>query len=97
VLSECAPAEIDEIKADIQKAPDAETKARLEQNLAQTEAFLAELKTMKPPLPTRTVSGDVTMKEGGRDIQLLLLGPAHTDGDLSSTCQRRRSWRPATP
>jgi cyclase len=76
------PAEIDKIKSDIQKAPDAETKARLERNLAQAEGYLAELKTMKPPVPTRTVSNAVTLKEGGREIQLLLLGRAHTDGDL---------------
>jgi cyclase len=76
------PGEIDKIKADVQKAPNAEAKARLELNLAQAEAYLAELRTMKPPLPTRTVSNTVTLKEGGRDIQLLLLGRAHTDGDL---------------
>ena len=76
------PADIEKIKADLQKAPDAATKARLEGNLAQAEAYLAELKTMKPPLPTRTVSSTMTLKEGGRDIQLLLVGRAHTDGDL---------------
>src|SRR5262249_32421202 len=67
---------------DIQKAPDAATKTRLESNLAQAEAYLAELKAMKPAVPTRTVSSTVTLHEGGRDFQLLLLGRAHTDGDL---------------
>ena len=76
------PGEIDRIKADIQKASDAATKARLEGNLAQAEAYLAELKTMKPPVPTRTVSSTMTLKEGGRDIQLMVVGRAHTDGDL---------------
>jgi cyclase len=76
------PGDIDKIKADIQKAPDAATRTRLEGNLAQAEAYLAELKTMKPPVPTRTVSSTLALKEGGRDIQLMLLGRAHTDGDL---------------
>jgi len=75
------PADIEKIKADIQKASSAD-KARLEGNLAQAEAYLAELKTMKPPLPTRAVSATMTMQEGGREIQLLVLGRAHTDGDL---------------
>lgn len=75
------PGDIEKIKADIQKASGA-AKATLEGNLAQAEAYLAELKTMKPPLPTRTVSSTVTLQEGGRDIQLLVLGRAHTDGDL---------------
>jgi glyoxylase-like metal-dependent hydrolase (beta-lactamase superfamily II) len=76
------PGEIEKIKADIQKASDAATKARLENNLAQAEAYLAELKTMKPPVPTRTVASTMTLKEGGRDIQLMVVGRAHTDGDL---------------
>ncbi|PYO58801.1 MAG: hypothetical protein DMD83_02150 [Candidatus Rokuibacteriota bacterium] len=76
------PGEIDQIKAALQKAPDAATKARLESNLAQAEAYLAELKALKPTVPTRTVSSTVTLQEGGREIRLLLLGRAHTDGDL---------------
>jgi glyoxylase-like metal-dependent hydrolase (beta-lactamase superfamily II) len=76
------PAEIDKIKAEIPKAPDAATRASLEGNLAQAEAYLQELKQMKPAVPTRTVSSTVTLQEGGREIQLQILGRAHTDGDL---------------
>jgi glyoxylase-like metal-dependent hydrolase (beta-lactamase superfamily II) len=75
------PADIEKIKADIQKASGAD-KTRLEGNLAQAEAYLAELKTMKPPLPSRAVTATTTLQEGGREIQLLMLGRAHTDGDL---------------
>jgi cyclase len=76
------PAEIDKIKSDLQKATDAATKARLEGNLAQAESYLAELKAMKPAVPTRTVSSTVALQEGGREIRLMLVGRAHTDGDL---------------
>src|SRR3989449_3553976 len=37
---------------------------------------------MKPALPTRTVSTTTTLREGGREIQLHVLGRAHTNGDL---------------
>jgi len=37
---------------------------------------------MKPVLPTRTVSTTLTLKEGGREIQLHVLGRGHTNGDL---------------
>ena len=50
------PGDIDKIKAEIQKASDPAAKAALEGNLAQAEAYLAELKAMKPSVPTRTVS-----------------------------------------
>jgi glyoxylase-like metal-dependent hydrolase (beta-lactamase superfamily II) len=76
------PADIEKIKADIQKATSADAKARLEGNLAQAEAYLAELKTMKPPLVNRGVSSTMTLQEGGRDIRLMIEGRAHTDGDL---------------
>ena len=36
--------------------------------------------TMTPP--TRTFSGELTLSVGGRTVQLLDVGPAHTEGDL---------------
>ena len=76
------PGEISRLKDAIQKATDAGAKATLEGNLAQAEAYLVELRTMTPPVPTRTVSQTVRIQEGGREIQLMLLGRGHTDGDL---------------
>jgi cyclase len=76
------PGEIQQLKDQITKAPNAETKARLEANLQQAQAYLDELKGMKPALPTRTVTTRMTLQEGGREIQLHVLGRAHTDGDL---------------
>ena len=87
------PADIEKIKADIQKAPDAAAKARLESNLAQAEAYLAELRTMKPPVPTRTVSqhGDPA---GGRprDPASCCSAAATPTATCTCTCRRRRSW-----
>jgi glyoxylase-like metal-dependent hydrolase (beta-lactamase superfamily II) len=76
------PKEIEKLKDDIVRTSDAGQKARLEANLLQTEAYLEELKGIKPPLPNRTVSNTVTLNEGGREIQILLLGRGHTDGDI---------------
>jgi cyclase len=76
------PKEIEKLKDDILKATDAEQKARMEANLQQAEAYLEELKHLKPTFPTRTVAQSRTLQEGGRDIELLLLGRGHTDGDL---------------
>jgi glyoxylase-like metal-dependent hydrolase (beta-lactamase superfamily II) len=76
------PKEIETLKENITKASSPEQKARLEANLQQAEAFLVELKTLKPTLPTRTVASTMTLHEQGREIQLLLLGRAHTDGDV---------------
>jgi glyoxylase-like metal-dependent hydrolase (beta-lactamase superfamily II) len=76
------PAEIQKLKDDAARASDAQTKARIESNLRQAEAYLEELKRLKPALPTRTVAATQTLTEGGREIQLHVLGRGHTDGDL---------------
>jgi cyclase len=76
------PKEIEDIKAKIKAATDPEQKTRLEANLKQAQDYLAELKGIKPALPTHTVSSSVTLNERGREIQILLLGRGHTDGDV---------------
>lgn len=76
------PKEIEKLKDDILQASSSEQKARLEANLQQAESYLEELKTLKPALPTRTVSSSITLNEQGREIQLLVLGRGHTDGDV---------------
>ena len=80
--AECEPKEIAKLKDDIQQASSPEQKARLETNLQQAQAYLEELQQLKPALPTRTVASSVTLQEPGREIQLLLLGRGHTDGDV---------------
>lgn len=76
------PKEIEQLQDDIRRASSPEQKSRLEVNLQQAEAFLEELKSLKPALPTRTVASALTLNEHGRELQLLVLGRAHTDGDL---------------
>jgi cyclase len=79
---ETLPQEIEKLKNDIRQASSPEQKARLEANLQQAEAYRDELTTLKPTLPTRTVASSVTLQEPGREIQVLLLGRGHTDGDV---------------
>ena len=76
------PKEIEKLKDDIVKAASPEQKARLEANLEQTQAYLEELKQLKPALPTRTLASSVKLNEGGREIEILQLGRGHTDGDV---------------
>jgi cyclase len=76
------PGEIEKLKAEIAGAADAAKKARLESNLRQTEAYLEELKKFYPALPNRTFDSTVALDFGGRQVELLMLGRSHTDGDL---------------
>ena len=76
------PKEIEKLGNDLASATDPAQRARLEANLRQTEAYLDELRQMKPALPTRTFDQTVTLNVGDREIQILLLGRGHTDGDV---------------
>ncbi len=76
------PKEIEKLKDDIVRATSPAQRARLEANLQQTQAYLEELKQLKPALPTRTLASSVKLNEGGREIEILQLGRGHTDGDV---------------
>jgi glyoxylase-like metal-dependent hydrolase (beta-lactamase superfamily II) len=76
------PKEIEKLGNDLASASDLAQKARLEANLRQTESYLEELRQMKPALPTRTFDQTVMLNVGDREIQILLLGRGHTDGDV---------------
>ena len=79
---ELVPKEIEKLGNDLASATDAAQRMRLEANLRQTEAYLEELRQMKPALPTRTFDQTVSLNVGDREIQILLLGRGHTDGDV---------------
>lgn len=76
------PDEIRRLEEESRQTAGTERSARLRSNMEQAQAYLEELKRFKPALPTRTLTSSLTLNEGGREIQLLLLGRAHTDGDL---------------
>lgn len=76
------PKEIARLRAEVAAAGDDRSRARLQANLLQAEAYLEELRAFQPALPTRTLTQSLRLQEGGRDIEILMLGRAHTDGDV---------------
>lgn len=76
------PKEIEKLKADLAQAADAGKKAQLGENLRQAESYLAELKAMQVTLPTLTFDRSVIIHRKSRNVHILWLGKAHTDGDV---------------
>lgn len=76
------PKEIEGLKANLAKAPDAKRKAELEGQIREADSYLAELKAMKLALPTMTFDRSLALHGRSRSVQLLWLGKAHTDGDV---------------
>jgi glyoxylase-like metal-dependent hydrolase (beta-lactamase superfamily II) len=76
------PKEIEKLGNELASATDPAQKLRLESNLLQTQTYFEELKNIQPALPTRTFDKTVSLVVGDREIQILLLGRGHTDGDV---------------
>jgi len=75
------PAEIAKLKADIQAASPAQ-RGKLEADLKLAESYLAEVRALKPALPTIAFEQTMKLYRRDREIHLLHLGRAHTEGDV---------------
>jgi cyclase len=76
------PKEIEQLKADLAKATEAKEKAEIQENLRQAESYLAELTTKPMILPTLTFDRSLIIHRQSRNVYILWLGKAHTDGDV---------------
>jgi cyclase len=76
------PDEIKNLRAEIAAATTPERKAQLAFDLHQAEEYLVEIKGLKYTLPTLTFENSMRLLKTDREIQLLHLGRAHTEGDL---------------
>ena len=75
------PAEIAKLRAEVAAAAPAQ-REKLEGDLRAAEAYLAEVKALKPALPTIAFERTMNLYRRDREIQLLHLGRAHTEGDV---------------
>jgi cyclase len=75
------PAEIARLRAEAAAAAPGH-RARLERDLRLAEAYLAEVTALSPALPTIAFERTMTLYRRDREIQLLHLGRAHTEGDV---------------
>src|SRR5689334_19035612 len=76
------PAQIEGLKKQIASATDAAAKAKLQTQLQVTENNLASQKKLKPTPPNITLTNQLTLFRGGREIQIRFLGRGHTAGDV---------------
>ena len=75
------PAEIAKLRAEVAAAP-AGRLEKLQGDLRLAAAYLAEVTALKPALPTIAFEGTMRLYRRDREIQLLHLGRAHTEGDV---------------
>jgi glyoxylase-like metal-dependent hydrolase (beta-lactamase superfamily II) len=76
------PAEIAKLKADLAGAKTPAERATLERNLRLAESYLGEVSALRPALPTVVFEQTMKLYQRDREIHLLHLGRAHTEGDV---------------
>jgi len=76
------PAEIAKLKADLAGAKTPAERATLERNLGLAESYLGEVSALRPALPTVVFEQTMKLYQRDREIHLLHLGRAHTEGDV---------------
>ena len=75
------PGEIAKLRADIQAASPSQ-RGKLEADLKLAESYLTEVRALKPALPTIAFEKTMKLYRRDREIHLLHLGRAHTEGDV---------------
>ena len=76
------PAEIAKLKAAVAKASGDGERERLRTDLRLAESYHVEVTALQPALPTMVFEGTMKIYRRDREIHLLYLGRAHTEGDV---------------
>src|SRR5262249_56182488 len=91
------PTEIAKLRADLAAAGNATQRARLETDLRLAESYLAEVRALKPALPTIAFEGTMKLYRRDREIHLLHLGRAPTAGAVFLSLPTESLSIPLTP
>jgi glyoxylase-like metal-dependent hydrolase (beta-lactamase superfamily II) len=78
------------LKRQISEAKDAQERAVYERQLAIHQQYADEQPKLRVTPPNATLSRDMTLHRGSREIQIRFLGRAHTDGDIVVFLPRER-------
>jgi glyoxylase-like metal-dependent hydrolase (beta-lactamase superfamily II) len=76
------PAEIAKLEADLARTSHATDRAKIERDLGLAKAYLSEVSSLSPAMPTVTFEQTMRLYRRDREIQLVHLGKAHTEGDV---------------
>jgi cyclase len=76
------PARVEALKQRIAQEADAQQKAALERQVANSLAYLEQVKEIKVTPPNLTFDASMTLHRGGREIRIIYLGRGHTDTDV---------------
>ena len=73
--------QVQSLRKQVEKEKDPAQRRALENQIADVEGTMAEVKEIKPVPPSTTFASRMILFRGQREIQLLFLGRGHTGGD----------------
>jgi cyclase len=76
------PERVTALRERIAKEADPQQKAAFERQIANSLAYLEQVKETRITLPNLTFSDSITITRGGREMQIKYLGRGHTDTDV---------------
>jgi cyclase len=76
------PARVEALKQRIAQETDPQQKAALERQVANSLAYLDQVKEIKVTPPNLTFGTAMTIVRGGREMRIMYLGRGHTDTDV---------------
>jgi glyoxylase-like metal-dependent hydrolase (beta-lactamase superfamily II) len=76
------PVAIEKLTADLAEASDDNEKAKLQQQISEGKAYLAELKQMTVALPNVTFGRHLTIYDDKDRLEVMFVGKGHSDGDI---------------
>jgi glyoxylase-like metal-dependent hydrolase (beta-lactamase superfamily II) len=77
-----AQSQVEQLSKDIRQEQDVKAQEALRIQLNQRTAFMRRMASLKILAPWMAIDDNLSILDGGREVDLLCLGPGHTDGDV---------------
>jgi glyoxylase-like metal-dependent hydrolase (beta-lactamase superfamily II) len=84
------PASIENLKQRLAAATKAEEKAYYQEMIAQSQAFLEEMRDVAVELPNVTFEDNLVLHDKAHDVHLAFRGRGHTAGDIVAFCPQKK-------
>src|SRR5262249_300638 len=87
---EAVPRSIEDLKSRLSSAKTGEERAYYQEMVAQSQAFLDEMRNVAVELPNVTFDDHLVIHERAHDLRLSFRGRGHTAGDIVVFCPQKR-------
>ncbi len=77
-----AQGQVEQLSKEIRQEQDVRAQEALRTQLNQRLAFMRRMSALKFVVPMMTIDDTLSLMDGGTEVDLMTIGPGHTDGDI---------------